>query len=387
MNTPEGHRERLRTRFLQDPTSLTEAEILELLLTYAIPRRDVAPLARSLINYFGSIQAVLMASASDISSINGMGEATATFLLILGTVLQTQTEMADPSQPKLFDLDSNKEPTETEIASPKERSMRVFANDEIANSLDFIPQAAGFGTIAEFRQFLWERLPYNSSDNRRRRANHIIERFYPDGKIDTPLTFFASTCSSIVDLKPAIFYHVLKAEPIVARVAEELIYPALPIGKVNRTQIRELVLRHIPDAKAATQAKILQAIFHTYHLCGVGQGNGDTLYINLRAGSLEGFLYILTSEYPEPGIYSYDMLYQSPIHRWLLWNRDWIRRQLYNLRDFGILSKVSEIDSLEQITISVDQSTALRQFFDAIRSKGISLRDALLEDQATAFEE
>ena len=387
MNTPEGHRERLRSRFLQDPTSLSEAEILELLLTYTIPRRDVAPLARSLINDYGSIRAVLMASESNLSSIDGIGEATVTFLRVLGTVVQTQTDMADSSQLKLFNFDSENESTELENISPKEREMRVFANDEIANSLNFIPQAAGYKTLDAFKQFLYEKLPYNARETRLRRARNIVERFYPDGKIDTPLTFFASTCSSIIDLKPAIFYHALKAEPIVARAAEELIYPALPIGKVNRTQLRELVLRHIPGAKAATQTKILQAIFHTYQLCGVGQGNGETLHINLRAGSLEGFLYVLTSEYPEPGIYSYDMLYQSPIHRWLLWDRDWIRRQFYNLRDIGILSKVSEIDAIKQFTISVGQSAALRQFFAAIRSKGIALREAPLEDRSTALEE
>ena len=43
-----GHRARLRQRLLEAPADLSEAEILELLLSYAIPRRDVAPLADSL---------------------------------------------------------------------------------------------------------------------------------------------------------------------------------------------------------------------------------------------------------------------------------------------------------------------------------------------------
>jgi len=41
-----GHRDRLRHRFQQAPASLSEKELLELLLTYAIPRRDTAPLAK-----------------------------------------------------------------------------------------------------------------------------------------------------------------------------------------------------------------------------------------------------------------------------------------------------------------------------------------------------
>lgn len=48
-NSKAGHRERLRNRFLEDHTSLADYEILELLLTYTIPRRDVSDLAKYLL--------------------------------------------------------------------------------------------------------------------------------------------------------------------------------------------------------------------------------------------------------------------------------------------------------------------------------------------------
>lgn len=57
MNVPEGHRERLRQKFKENSQSLSEAERLELFLTYAIPRKDVAPLAHDLMAHFGSLQA------------------------------------------------------------------------------------------------------------------------------------------------------------------------------------------------------------------------------------------------------------------------------------------------------------------------------------------
>jgi methionine aminopeptidase len=50
-----GHRDRLRQRFLRDgPDALPDYELLELLLTFAIPRIDVKPLAKQLIARFGS---------------------------------------------------------------------------------------------------------------------------------------------------------------------------------------------------------------------------------------------------------------------------------------------------------------------------------------------
>ena len=57
-----GHRDRLRQRFLAaGPDSLHDYELLELLLFSAIPRRDVKPLAKELIEKFGGFAGVLSA--------------------------------------------------------------------------------------------------------------------------------------------------------------------------------------------------------------------------------------------------------------------------------------------------------------------------------------
>lgn len=62
-----GHRQRLRERFMvDDGASMPDYELLELLLTMAIPRRDVKPLAKDLINRFGDIAEVMHASAQEL---------------------------------------------------------------------------------------------------------------------------------------------------------------------------------------------------------------------------------------------------------------------------------------------------------------------------------
>lgn len=58
-----GHRQRLRERFLAaGPNALPDYELLELLLFFSIPRRDVKPLAKQLIERFGSLGGVLAAT-------------------------------------------------------------------------------------------------------------------------------------------------------------------------------------------------------------------------------------------------------------------------------------------------------------------------------------
>lgn len=76
-----GHRERLRERFVAGgPDALPDYELLELLLCSAIPRRDVKPLAKSLIAEFGTIGGVLAADILALQQIDGIKLGTASFL-------------------------------------------------------------------------------------------------------------------------------------------------------------------------------------------------------------------------------------------------------------------------------------------------------------------
>ena len=81
-----GHRERLREKFLSN--RLADYEKLELLLGYAIPRRDVRPLARGLVKEFGSVYHVLSASVDDLMAFKGVGRNTAVFIKLVQQMMQ-----------------------------------------------------------------------------------------------------------------------------------------------------------------------------------------------------------------------------------------------------------------------------------------------------------
>ena len=83
---PSGHRARLRARLLVgDIDALADHEIVEYLLMTAIPRRDVKPLARSLIQRFGGLAGVLNAEPRALAKHPGMGETSAANLRIVAT--------------------------------------------------------------------------------------------------------------------------------------------------------------------------------------------------------------------------------------------------------------------------------------------------------------
>lgn len=80
----DGHRERLRQRFLTHGLEpLQDHEVLELLLFYAIPRRDTNAIARKLLAHFGSISAVLDAPAQELQTVAGIGDNAAMLLQLI----------------------------------------------------------------------------------------------------------------------------------------------------------------------------------------------------------------------------------------------------------------------------------------------------------------
>ncbi len=81
MSYLEGHRQRLRDRFNGSGLgAFEEHEVLELLLTYAVPRKDVKPIAHALLERFGSLSNTLDAKAADLVTVDGVGESAATLL-------------------------------------------------------------------------------------------------------------------------------------------------------------------------------------------------------------------------------------------------------------------------------------------------------------------
>jgi DNA repair protein RadC len=71
-----GHRERLRERFMTaGQEALLDYELLELVLFRALPRQDTKPLAKQLIEKFGSFAEVLGAKPERLKEIKGVGDA------------------------------------------------------------------------------------------------------------------------------------------------------------------------------------------------------------------------------------------------------------------------------------------------------------------------
>ena len=101
-NPNAGHRSRLRERFREDWgfDGFSDHEVLELLLTYASPRKDTKNLAKQLIETFGSLKSVFEARPEQLMELKGVGEVQATLIAMTLPLTRVvlRCEMQDPKQ-------------------------------------------------------------------------------------------------------------------------------------------------------------------------------------------------------------------------------------------------------------------------------------------------
>jgi len=87
MDVHDGHRQRLKKRFAEyGLDNFEDINAIELLLFYAVPRRDTNTLAHALIDRFGGLCQVLEAPVSELMKVDGVGENTALLLKLIPQV-------------------------------------------------------------------------------------------------------------------------------------------------------------------------------------------------------------------------------------------------------------------------------------------------------------
>lgn len=97
-NLHEGHRDKLRKRFIEEGLSnFQKHQILELLLFYAIPRKDTNELAHRLLNAFGgNLSEVFNADIKTLLKVEGIGEQAAVFITMIPQLFQVyRSEMLE----------------------------------------------------------------------------------------------------------------------------------------------------------------------------------------------------------------------------------------------------------------------------------------------------
>jgi DNA repair protein RadC len=127
----KGHRQRLRERFAEvGEQPLPDYELLELVLFRSIPQRDVKPIAKALIQRFGSFAEVLGARQERLVEVEGVGEATALDLKIVEAAARRLARGAIRERPVLGSWKDVLEYCRTSMAFADREQFRILFLDK-----------------------------------------------------------------------------------------------------------------------------------------------------------------------------------------------------------------------------------------------------------------
>lgn len=141
-----GHRERLRNRFRDGgEAALADYEVLELLLFRLIPRRDTKPIAKALIERFGTLGSVIGAPIALLQEVKGVGEAVALDLKLVSTVAQRMLKSEIKGKQVLASWSSVIDYCHTSMAYEAREQFRILFLDK--RNVLIADEVQGRGTV------------------------------------------------------------------------------------------------------------------------------------------------------------------------------------------------------------------------------------------------
>jgi len=199
----EHHRERVRKAYLKNSfDSMSDSNVLELLLFYAIPRKDVKEIAYALINRFGSLEGVFDADIKELIKVDGVGENTAILINLFHNVGIRINKNKNAKIKTLNDSIKSMEFAENELSGLTKEEILVITLDNKLNiiSANNVSQGnAGTASVEPYK--ILESIVKDSA------SNIILAHNHPGGESKPSLADLNFTIE-VINLCRMIHVHV-----------------------------------------------------------------------------------------------------------------------------------------------------------------------------------
>lgn len=190
-----GHRDRLKERFLRSSSAFDDLTVLELLLTYAIPRRDTRPIASALIEKYGNLQSIASADVTELTEQCGVSAHTAMLIKMLPELSKRVLPKNERTDVNYFESEAASKFLISSFEGLKQEFVMLLCLDENGIMLDATMLYRGSINGADFRiRDITERaLMYESHDV-------IIAHNHPSGPMIPSRSDLDSTARIISSL-------------------------------------------------------------------------------------------------------------------------------------------------------------------------------------------
>jgi len=378
-----GHRERLRERFLHGAaSSRTDTALLELLLTFSIPRHDVQPLAEALLARFGDLNQVLAADPSALRAVDGVEVHLTTLLKLVDHICQARSGSRPASGPQehpgavvaptpaqtaprlpeagsvTIPLAQSEMPldlpgqSELPLAqkAPAVRERKTIQDVLLAEGLLALKLAHEAKTPDEIQEVLVKRLGQNSMETRRRYAQSIMRWFFPDGLNGLlPRVWLAYQDEAIaLDL---LRWSYLSQESIMGRCVAEALFPCETGLVIPATYFDKYLQDHLGEPASEKTRKRLKTNLKKLGFLERAKGKPDRLLpvVPLKTS----FLILLHHLFAAKAVRTVELrnLVTNPFWKFLGYkSEDALRALLREADGAGLVGKYVVADQLEQVT-------------------------------------
>ncbi len=203
--TNQGHRHRLRKRFLeQGLEGFEDHNILELLLFYAIPIRDTNKLAHDIMNHFGNdIEKVFDADYEEICKVDGVGENVATLIKLMPSISKFYLNLKQKPKAVFTNIEDVADFIKSQYLFDKVETFALLSLDSTGRFLGFDKMSSGTSNITEVNiiKVIENAIKNNASCV-------IIAHNHPSGNL-TPSVSDVSATRRLCDAFETINIHVM----------------------------------------------------------------------------------------------------------------------------------------------------------------------------------
>jgi len=230
--------------------------------------------------------------------------------------------------------------------------------------INLSPQFPDTDSMDVLKSFLKDHLPYNSVETRQRFAMYVLHHLFPSGVPDAGFLLFARQFSGTQALRDVCLYRICQAQTLMSDFIDEVMFPSIGKRVVAKTSIRDFLTEKVSGAKAKSILSCAGAIQDVLSSTKLASIEKSQISFRLRKPVLESFCFIVHSEFGNPSMHDLKKLEQNESFRRMLWNQDELLPALYELRNAGLLSKISEIDNVRQFTTKWTLEESVRHLVD-----------------------
>lgn len=227
----------------------------------------------------------------------------------------------------------------------------------LKDAATLLPRLPITDNFNEIKQFIISNLKYNSEYSRKRYQRYITSYIFPDSKVDKPLLVFSRKASTGT-LRNVCLYKFCKRYPLMQELFNELFIPNIGRGTIARKKVDDYLKEKFPDSAMGVDGS--RGFLESLKDANVVKPNGHSLTFGYRQVEPISFAYMLHAEFPSPGMFDISKVEKNAVFVPQLWQSGDLLESLYVLRNKGLISKVSEIDTVRQFTTkyNLEQFTA-----------------------------